>query len=226
MRLHSISGIAVAAGLLVATTGAALGQGAPISSGPAIGVGISTLGIIGEVSFRSTRTLVLRINGNWADLGYDEAVDGNAFSGSVKIAGAGLIADWHPFENGFRLSGGVRYHFSEFSGSISGENIEVNGTTYTPAQYGSLVAKVRNGNEIAPYLGFGWDSSHFNSSGFALALDIGALYIGQPKTSLTTSRHVPGLQADLDAEVKKIQDEFGRFGQFWPVISLTAKYRF
>ncbi len=88
------------------------------------------------------------------------------------------------------------------------------------------MAKVQNGNEFAPYIGFGWDSSHFNSSGFAIALDIGALYIGDPKASLTTTRSVAGLQADLDAEVKKVQDEFGRFGQFWPVVSLTAKYRF
>lgn len=195
-------------------------------SGPAIGVGVSTLGITGEMSIRTVGNFVIRVNGNWADVGYDRTISGNAFSGSAKVVGAGLIADWHAFDNGFRLSLGGRYIDASFTGSISGRDITVNNQIYTAAQYGGLVAKVENGNKIAPYVGIGWDSSHFSSSGFSLGFEVGALYVGDPKATLTTTRSVAGLQVDLDAEVAKVKADYGKFGQIWPVVGLTAKYRF
>lgn len=195
--------------------------------GPAIGLGIGTLGIVGEVSFKASSQLVVRLGGNWGELSYDSTVDANAFSGNARVYGAGIIADWHPFTNGFRLSGGVRYHRSEFTGQVrSGQDIEVNGNTYTAAEYGTLEARVTNGNPVAPYLGLGWDSSHYNESGFALSIDVGVLYVGDPNARLTSSLNVPGLQDDLDAEVKKVKDDYGRYGRFWPVVSVAGHYRF
>lgn len=200
---------------------------APIARyGPAIGLGIGTLGIIGEVSFKTSDQLVVRINGNWGELDYDNSVDSNDFSGHMEVYGAGLIADWHPFANGFRLSGGVRFHHSRFEGKISGEVITLDGNDYDAADYGVLTASVENGNQIAPYIGLGWDSTHYNQSGFALSIDVGVLYVGDPKAKLSTTMLVQGLQADLDAELAKIKNDYGKYGRFWPVVSVAAHYRF
>lgn len=218
---------AVAAGSVIAASlPASASEPAADRYGPAIGLGIGTLGIVGEASFKASSQFVVRVNGNWGQLDFDETVDANDYSGSAKIWGAGLIADWHPFAGSFRLSGGVRYHVSQFEGSVSGEDIEVDGNVYTAAEYGRLVASVENGNRVAPYLGFGWDSAHTGGSGMSLSLDLGVLYIGDTKASLTTTNTVPGLQDDLDAEVNDIKDKYGRFGQFWPVVSVAAKYTF
>ncbi len=89
-----------------------------------------------------------------------------------------------------------------------------------------MTASVENGNQIAPYLGFGWNSAHVGGSGFSLSLDLGVLYVGDAQAKLTTTQLVPGLQADLDAEVQDIKDQYGKFGQFWPVVSVAAKYTF
>lgn len=227
MRSHfACAAWAAAVCVLSGIQAATASEPTPQRYGPAIGLGIGTLGIVGEASFKASQNFVVRVNGNWGQLDFDETVDQNSFSGSARLYGAGLIGDWHPFAGSFRLSGGVRYHVSEFEGSISGEDIEVDGTTYTAAQYGRLTATVENGNRVAPYMGFGWDSAHVGGSGMSISLDLGVLYIGDPKATLTTTRTVAGLQDDLDSEVKKIKDDYGRFGRFWPVVSIAAKYTF
>ena len=199
-----------------------------VGSGPAIGIGVSTIGITAEVSNKVFNNFVVRLNGNWAGADYKPKLTDAEVAGSIKIAGAGLIGDWHPFENGFRMSGGVRWHQAKFSGDVSGQDVTLNGVTYTSAQYGKLHGETEPGSSIAPYLGIGWDSTHFSDGHFAMGLDIGAMYLGQPTATLTASRAalVPGLQANADAEAKKLRDDYGKFGQFWPVIALTAKYRF
>lgn len=217
--------VAVATCLAVCSPALADGPHDP-QSRFAFGVGVSTLGIVVEGSLKVAPTFVMRLNGNWADYDYDTTVDANRFNGSATVWGAGLIGDWHPFQNGFRLSGGVRYHNAAFTGRISGEDITVNGTTYTAAEYGTLVAKVENGNQIAPYLGLGWDSAHFTGSNFTFSVELGAMYVGSPKATLRATNDVPGLNDDLDAELRKIKDEYAKFGQVWPVIAIGAKYRF
>lgn len=192
----------------------------------AFGVGVSTLGLVAEGSLKVAPSFVVRLNGTWADYDYNTTVDTNRFSGSASVWGAGLIGDWHPFQNGFRLSGGVRYHSAVFTGRVSGEDVTINGTTYTAAEYGTLIAKVENGNQVAPYIGLGWDSAHFTGSNFTFSFEVGALYVGDPKATLKASNSVPGLQDDLDAEVRKIKDDYAKFGQIWPVVAIGAKYRF
>lgn len=221
-----IRATAVAA-LLFSSVSAARAQSTG-GAGPAIGIGISTLGITGEISVKAFSSIVVRANGNWASASYKPKLTDAEVDGSLRIAGAGLIGDWHPFENGFRLSGGARWHQAKFSGDASGQDVKLNGVTYTTAQYGKLHGEIEPGSSVAPYIGIGWDSSHFSDSRFNIGLDIGAMYLGTPSATLTASKagSVPGLQANANAEAKKLSDDFGKFGEFWPVVALTAKYRF
>jgi hypothetical protein len=168
----------------------------------------------------------VRVNGNFADVAYSKSVSGTNFAGNAKIVGAGITADWHPFANGFRFSGGGRYHNPVFSGTLTGVNASINGHTYTTGQYGSLTAEVSNGGKLVPYAGIGWDSAHFSEPGLSIALEAGALFADDPRATLTSTKSVPGLQDDLDAEAKVIKDNYGKFGQVWPVFSVMAKYRF
>jgi hypothetical protein len=212
---------------------AALGAGGALAdggnqAGPAVGIGISTLGITGELSYKVIGNFVVRVNGNWASADHKPKISNADVAGGLRIAGAGLIGDWHPFENGFRFSGGARWHQAQFTGDVSGQSVTLNGTTYTAAQYGKLHGEVEPGSRIAPYFGIGWDSTHFSNGGLSLGFEVGAMYLGTPTAKLTASNAaaVPGLQANANAEAKKLRDDFGKFGEFWPVVALTAKYRF
>jgi hypothetical protein len=87
---------------------------------------------------------------------------------------------------------------------------------------------VKSSNTIAPYIGLGYDSTHFSDSRWALALDLGVIYGGKPTSTIHAQNEaiVPGLRADLDTEQKKLDDSVGKYGQFWPVATLTLKFRF
>jgi hypothetical protein len=185
----------------------------PGGTSPAFGVGVGSLGWTGEVSLRPIGNFVVRLNGNFADVSYDKSVSGTNFTGTAKIVGAGITADWHPFANGFRFSGGGRYHNPVFSGTLTGVNASINGHSYTTSQYGTLTAEVSNGNKLVPYAGIGWDSAHFSEPGLSVALEAGALFAGDPRATLTATKSVPGLQADLDAEAKIIKGSSAKSGQ-------------
>jgi hypothetical protein len=204
----------------------AYAQTVATGSQPAIGLSAGTLGIGGEVGVKVVGNFVVRLNGTWADLSYKKAGDGAEYSGRLKALSAGLTGDWHPFANGFRLSGGARYLNGEFQGKVSMGDVTIGNHTYTQAQYGALNLSIKNGNQIAPYIGLGYDSAHFNPGNWFFAFDIGAMYAGNAKVGLGVTGSAPGLAADLEIERQKLQDDFGKYGRFIPVVQLAAKYRF
>jgi hypothetical protein len=206
--------------------GAAELDGAPAPPGPfALGIIGGTLGIGAEASFKLNDWAVLRANGSGFDLSATKTYGSNAYAIDAKALSAGLTADWHPFANGLRLSVGGRYIDIDFSGSTSASSLTINNTVYAAAAIGGLHATVAGGNIIGPYAGIGYDSSQFFSGPLSLCVDLGAIYVGQPKVALSAGNPLPGLDPDLRAEEKKIADTIKYFG-FYPVIMLAGKYRF
>jgi len=206
--------------------GAADLEAAPPPPGAfALGLIGGTLGIGAEASFRLNNWMVLRADGSGFALSMTKTYSGNAYVIDAKGLSAGLTADWHPFANGFRLSGGGRYLDTSLSGAASGGSFNINNKEYLAAVVGGLHASVQDGNKIGPYAGIGYDSTHFFSGPVSLSLDVGAIYTGQPKVALSTDRPAPGLDSDLRAEEKKIADALKYFS-FYPVIMLAGKYRF
>jgi hypothetical protein len=197
-------------------------------TGPGVGVGIGTLGIVAEASFKASPTFVWRLNAGGFALDKSQVESGNTYAVDARLLGAGALADWHPFANGFRLTAGVRYHDLSVKGSISAGNVDINGVTYTAAQYGALTLDYSNGNKVAPYIGLGWDSAHYLQGNLSIGFEIGALYSGDPKLQLsaTNAGAVAGLQTNIDAEAADLRKAVDKYGGFWPVIALTMKYRF
>jgi hypothetical protein len=170
--------------------------------------------------------VVIRANGSGYSYSRTQGLSSNSFAIDTSLLSFGLIADLHPFSSGFRISGGVRYHDMHLAGSITPDvaTVTINGVSYPIAVIGTLHADV-TGNKIAPYLGLGFDSSHFYPSNFSLSFDVGAVYFGNPKVVLSTDGTAPGLEANLRAEEEKVQDAL-KFLQFYPVAMLTAKFVF
>jgi hypothetical protein len=226
---HKYAGSAVLA--LMATTAAAGAQTSATGQGQgaekiALGITAGTTGIGAEASFKTIGNFVVRLNAGGASLHTTKMQDGISFSGNVRGFNAGVTGDWHPFENGFRLSGGVRAVGADFAATAAGASVTLNSHTYTPAQYGTLSLSAKNGNTIAPYLGLGWDSAHYSSSNWTVSLDLGAMYTGNPRIGLSATGNAPGLAADLAAEQQKLSDSFAKYGRFYPVAQLGLAYRF
>jgi hypothetical protein len=209
----------------MATTAAAVAQSSDISK-VAVGVTAGTTGLGAEVSFKTIGNFVVRLNAGGASLHTTKTQDGTSYSGNVRGFNAGVTGDWHPFDNGFRLSGGVRAVGADFAATASGSSVTLNSHTYTAAQYGTLSLSAKNGNTVAPYLGLGWDSAHYSSSNWTVSFDLGAMYTGNPKIGLSATGTAPGLAADLAAEQQKLSDSFAKYGRFYPVVQLGLAYRF
>jgi hypothetical protein len=224
--IHTMAGLRLAGLTVVSLTMCAASASAQDTvryGGVALGVTAGTLGLGIEGSIKATDWLVLRSNVSGYTLNKTQTVSGNSFTLSPTVLTAGLIADLHLFSNGFRLSAGGRLHDSKWSGS-GATDVTLGDHRYRYADIGKLNVAVV-GNKAAPYLGLGYDSAHYKEGAFSLSIDLGALYIGEPKSSLSTEKSIAGLDVDLRKEETKIDNKISGFG-FYPVVQVAGKYRF
>jgi len=206
----------------------ALGAQAAQAGDVAVGVKASTLGVSGEVTTSMIPGLLnarLQVNG----FKYNKTINDTqaTYDAKLKLLSAGVIADIYPFRGKFRLSGGLYYNGNKFTlhgVPAAGTSYTFNGKTYTAAQVGSVNGSI-DFNKFAPYLGFGWGNAVSSGSPFGFSLEVGAIYQGKPKTSLTTSITSAQLQRDIAVEKKKLDDAMNNF-KFYPVIALGFNWRF
>ncbi len=228
IRLLSVLQISLAAGLLGAAASKADDARPAKTSDWSVGVTAGTLGLGAEVSYLLSDTLVLRANASYFETGCGTAKAlGAKCDYDLNLTGlfAGATVDIHPLNNGWRLSAGGKYVDAEFAGSYSGK-ITLGGVDYT--DIGTTRISVSNGNSIAPYLGFGYDASHFSKdgSGLHLGIDLGAVYLGDPNVSIATTKSVPGLDSAIDKETATLKDSLKNYFSFYPVAMISARYSF
>jgi hypothetical protein len=228
IRLLAVLQMALAAGLLGAAASRADEAPPARPSNWSVGVTAGTLGLGAEVSYLLSDYFVLRANGSYFEMGCGTAKAYGAkcdYDLNLTALFAGATVDVHPFQNGWRLSAGGRYVDVEFAGSYTG-NITLNGVDYN--NIGTTRISVKNGNTIAPYLGFGYDSSHFSKdgSGFHLGIDLGAVYLGDPDVSIKTTGTVPGLDENIAKQTATLKDSLKNYFSFYPVAMVSARYSF
>ena len=189
-----------------------------------------TLGAGLDISEGISEKLAVRLQAN--ALSHDEDITESAVSykAELDLRTAGVLLDWHPFSGVFRVSGGVYWNGNKVTATArpTGSNYELNGTTYTSAEIGSLNGKI-DFPKVAPYVGFGFGSAPKAGSGIAFSFDLGVLYQRNPNVALTvacgTTARCAQLQRDVAAETISLQGDLNDF-KFYPVVSFGIGYRF
>ncbi len=167
--------MAVSKTLLVA--GALLASGAAQASDVAIAARASTLGLGGELKYAFHDKFNGRFVFNNADKSYEETGDsGNQYSGDLELKSYGLIGDWHPAGNGFRLSAGLYSNGNSLKARTEGGMFSYGDDDYV----GNAGIDV-DFKSVAPYLGLGWSSQ--KPKGWSFAFEVGALLQGTPELS-------------------------------------------
>ena len=157
------------------------------------------------------------------DLSTDYEETDVVYDAGVQLGGMGLIADFHPFKNGFHLSAGVFSNENEISISATPTtSLDIGGTTYTPAEIGTLSGRI-SFNSTAPYFGLGWGRIN-GEKRVGLLFDLGILRQGRGRVDLTSSTGLISL-VDLQAEISEIEADIEHF-EFWPVASVGLAIRF
>lgn len=189
-----------------------------------LGATAGTLGLGVEVSTKINDMLVLRATGTGLAWDYDGSFSDTSYAWDMDVVSLGVTADLHPFGNGFRVSAGFRYLYVDFSGEAAhSATYNIGGDTYLQADIGDLNAS-KNINTVAPYVGLGFDSTHYGTA-LSFGVDIGALYIGDEGTRLTTLRSAPGLAESLAREARD-GDAEDWYKKIYPVVMFSMKYRF
>jgi len=194
----------------------------------AIGAKAGTLGLGGELTTDIVPQLNVRGSVQWFGLEVDRGFEDIDYELDLDLLSPLLLLDWYPFGGSFRLSGGILFNESDVGlRAMPGEPVEIGGTTYTPAEVGTLTGR-SDFNRIAPYIGIGWGNAVGRSKRLGLAMDAGVAFIGSPGVNLSATGPIasdPTFQANLAEEEDEIEDDLSDF-RFYPVLSLSLYYCF
>ncbi len=191
-----------------------------------IDVHTSTLGFGAGFAIPVTENLAGRISFNKYNYTYQTTSDSIKYDSTLKLESVAALADWHLFSGITHLTAGMFYNNNGFSMSAvpTGGTFTINGTVYNTTQISSLNAEI-SFNKFVPYLGFGW-SGRASKTGFSFKSDIGVLFQGSPKSSLTATGTAASAAAnDLAASQVQLDKDLSGFN-IYPVISLGIGYAF
>ncbi len=194
-----------------------------------------TLGIGVDISRAINDKFALRLNLNGFKLNRTETLDQVSYDASLKLLTAGLLADYYPFENAFRMSAGAYYNGNKFNGVATPadtQSVSVGNRTFTGKELGHLDTKI-DFNNFSPYAGIGWGNDS-RQKGWGFTFDLGVLYQGSPNIYAKgyVDANAPGkatLQKTIDTEVenerKNIADKTKKY-KWYPVVMIGINYTF
>lgn len=191
-----------------------------------IDVHASTLGLGAGFAIPVTENLAGRISLNRLNFSSQTTSDNIKYDSTLKLESIAALADWHLFSGITHLTAGLVYNNNSFSMNAvpTGGTFTINGQAYNTTEISSLNAEIAF-NKIAPYLGIGW-SGRASKTGFSFKTDIGVLFQGSPKSSLSATGTQASAAAANIAEAQAQLDKDMSGFNIYPVISIGMGYAF
>jgi hypothetical protein len=209
----------------------------PSNKGITVSGKISSLGLGAEVALPINPTTDVRFNVNTFKYNIKKSTEPSPgvvatdYNGDLNLQSLQALADWHPWQSSFRVTGGLVYNNNKFSMTATpapGNYIYLNGNKYNISNLGGSASAAVDFRKISPYLGFGWGRT-LKKTGLSFTSDIGILFQGTPRSSLTTNglTLVGGGSLALDTAQAdaQLRDSLKNFNMY-PVISLGIGYAF
>jgi len=203
---------------IVAATGAAA------FSAQAAGVGVraGTTGIGADVGVNVAPTLDARVGYSYFSYKTHYNSDIN-YDAKLKLSNLNALLDWSPFPGAFRFSGGLIANQNKADLNSTGGTYTINGTTYS-SNDASVNGTVKSGRSVAPYLGIGY--GNVARAGVNFYFDLGIMFMGSPKVSLSAScggslnaAQCAKLRSDLEDERARIENDTRKY-RYFPVANI------
>lgn len=150
---------------------------------------------------------------------------------TAKLSTFALLANYKPFTNGFRVTGGLYHNSNNISADTNYAHqmlIDIGDQQFNTADIARLNAKVKFA-AIAPYLGLGYGAKLGN---FNLEFDAGVLLQGSPNVSLDvlsnlsiSAKDKADLKHRLAIEERQLEEELDEY-RYWPTAKISLSYRF
>lgn len=228
MKWLTRASVALAAMLL------SLAAAGPALAAVSLGIDAGTLGIGPELQFGLTDSWNARVGYAAYNYNRDVTDTGVDYHGTLKLGNGFALLEWHPGGHTFKVSFGAvaTSNKVDITGVPSSGSYQIGNGNYPASDFASVQGTVKVGNSIAPYLGVGFGNPVVEGSHLTFLFDLGVLYSGSPKASLsaTCSASVSPatcaqIQQDVAVEVGKLQDQSTQL-KLWPVVNLGLAYRF
>jgi hypothetical protein len=208
--------------------------GATSTSKQPFGVGVTarvgTLGIGLDVAKSITPNINGRLGFNFGNINANRTDSGINYDSQLNFSSVQLFGDYYPFSSSsFRVTGGLVAQNNRFSVTSKPSNgtYTIDGTPYQIGDVGSLSGEYKYANSIAPYIGIGIGKP--TNDGLGFNADLGVMFTGSPKVSLTASNPTfnnnPITRAQLDNQVRQTENDLKGFNVY-PVLSVGVSYGF
>ncbi len=194
---------------------------------------VSTIGVGLHGSVPLKPSINARFGFNALRYSTEENTNDVNYDFKLKLATVDALVDYFPMDGAFRVTGGVVYNGNEFEGTgrpKGNGTYTFNGSTYPASSVGSVVGEVTF-KKLAPYLGLGWGNAVAADKGWGFSTDIGVIFQGKPKSSLSnrgctaTAAVCTQIASDIQAENRSLQAEMDDFKTL-PVIRVGVSYKF
>ena len=210
---------------LLSTVSKFYAQGSDYHLGFRIAPRISTLGAGLEVAKGFSPNFGVRAGFNYFSYGYDATESDVSYDLDLELKNFAILADWHPFEGAFRLSGGILLNGNGLTGLAKPTApVAIGNANYDLTSVNLDISY----NSVAPYFGLGWDTTFGDDDNWGFAFDLGLIYSGSPDATLNVSgpdEANPLLADDLNRERQELQNDLDTL-KWWPVVSAGVVYQF
>lgn len=188
---------------------------------------VTTLGYGLSAGFGITPLFGIRVAGHTGSYSRNLHKEDLQYNGKMKFNNGGALLDVYPFAGGFRLSAGAFANSNKID-LVSNENqtFVINGVSYPAGQVGNITGQVKF-NKTSPYAGIGWGTKP-SGRGFGLTFDLGVLYQGSPKLTLTAhpvTNIPPSFYQNLEVERAKTENDIKNY-KYWPVVGIGFSFGF
>jgi len=220
--------LSVVAAALMTAFGAQAQMGGP-EQDVYLGAGALSLATVGYARPMSSSVGLRAEYGGWSTITRDDKTGGATATATLKLNHGGLFADWFPFQNGFRLVGGVT--FNDISLDLTaklagGDTISVGNKSNIAVTANDSYGVKLTFPSTTPYIGIGYGHQLSKDRGIGFYADAG-LMVGTFTSQINTTLLTKGLvtQADIDKENQTLRDSLSSIGAV-PSISLGLVYRY
>ncbi|HEX4120312.1 MAG TPA: hypothetical protein VH619_06840 [Verrucomicrobiae bacterium] len=229
MKYIPLKHVIPAAALLVAPVIATQATPAPTPDVPAyrpfsIGLDASTLGPGASFGWRFMDHLGATLGADYVSVSANTTIKDVNYDARLQFLYESLTVDVFPWtHSSFHASAGLVLNQFELGGSANGP-LTLNGNHYM----GNIDLAIRQ-QAADPYIGIGGNLLYFDHAHhWALTGNLGAMYTGSPRVSLSGTESgppSPTFQSDLEKVRGEIKHD-ARYAEIWPAVALGISYSF
>lgn len=190
-------------GLALAAAGSAQAAG--------VGARVGTTGLGADVAWDLAPTLSARLGYSGGNVNHDVSTDLTTYHGKLNLKNLNTFLDFAPLGPLFRITGGFIFNDNKFDVHTD----QVSG--------GSISGTVKPEKSAAPYLGIGY--GRVSGTGVNFYADLGVMYQGSPKASLTancgtlSAAQCAPLQSQVASEQAALEDKL-KNAKYYPVLNI------